>query len=182
MWPFDQLFAGRRARRAAADRLRDAVTAQARRPDFYTRGAAVDTFDGRFEIVAIHAALVMRRLREEGGPGRDLAQAFYERLFSGFDYALRETGVGDATIAKKVRGLGERFFGLARSLDGALAPGAGDAVEAVLARNGVGGEPGAFAAYVRTVVSALAAQPGRALLDGEVAWPEIPSDLGPARD
>ena len=106
---------------AAARAAYECVMAAALDPSLYTGGVAADTFDGRFEMTALFASLAMRRLRHAGAPGRTLADALYRRLFSGFDYALREEGTGDATIAKKVRGLGERFYGLARAVDAGLA-------------------------------------------------------------
>jgi cytochrome b pre-mRNA-processing protein 3 len=62
----------------------------------------------------------MRRMRELGGEGRALSTAFSELLFSDFDHALRENGVGDSSIARRIRKMGEEFFGLAKAVDEAL--------------------------------------------------------------
>lgn len=116
-----QLFSGKkREEERRADALYRFVLDGALRPSLYEHGVAADTFDGRFEQVALHGALLMRHLRRLEEPGRVLAQKLYEKIFSGFDHAYRETGVGDSSISRKVRGLGERFFGLARGLDQAL--------------------------------------------------------------
>ena len=93
-----------------------------------------------FESVTLHSALIMRRLRSFGQDGKLLADEFYKLVFEGFDHALRERGAGDSSIARKVRGLGERFFGLARAIDTAFGtenPAA--ELRAVLERNAVGG-------------------------------------------
>lgn len=133
------LSAGRR-RREAARAWHNQIQKLARDPDLFANGLAQDTLDGRFEMLTLVSTLVLRRLRELEKPGRKLADSVYRDIFSGFDHALREEGVGDASIARKVRGLGERFFGLARAVDGAL--GATDKTSmltGVIERNGLAG-------------------------------------------
>lgn len=152
-------------------RAYDCVMSAALDPALYQLGLAEDTFDGRFAMVTIHAALVMRRLRECGEEGRALADALYKKVFSGFDYALREKGTGDATIAKKVRRLGESFFGLARALDAALSNSAtSGTLETVLERNGISPD---LAEHVANIDKSLASQDDQAVLAGEFAWPTV---------
>lgn len=112
----------------AVERAYKSVMQEALSPVFYREKLSEDTFEGRFAMVAVHGALAMRALRRGGEPGRRLADALYRKIFDGFDYALREEGVGDSSIARKVRGLGEAFFGLAKVMDQAL-----DAAEPVQA-------------------------------------------------
>ncbi|MEL6664433.1 MAG: ubiquinol-cytochrome C chaperone family protein, partial [Pseudomonadota bacterium] len=97
----------------AAKRLADAVFAGARQPGLFLKGYARDDFDGRFQMAALHGGLVMRRLKVLGGEALVVSEKLGEALFDRFDYAYREEGVGDASIARKVRKLGERYFGLA---------------------------------------------------------------------
>lgn len=104
----------------AARRWRDAVTAEARAPEPFLKGWVTDTIYGRFNMVTLVATLVLRRLRIEGSEGRALSKAFSELLFSDFDHALRENGVGDSSIARRIRKMGEEFYGLASAIDGAL--------------------------------------------------------------
>ena len=106
--------------KAVAERWRDAVTATARVPEPFLRGWVTDTVYGRFNMVALVATLAMRRMRDLGGEGRALSNAFSELLFSDFDHALRENGVGDSSIARRIRKMGEEFFGLAKAVDEAL--------------------------------------------------------------
>jgi cytochrome b pre-mRNA-processing protein 3 len=120
----------------AARRWRDAVTTQARSPEPYLKGWISDTIYGRFHMVALVATLAMRRLRAEGREGQALSKAFSEMLFSDFDHALRENGVGDSSIARRIRKMGEEFYGLAKAIDVALEMGGPQAeVAAVLKRN-----------------------------------------------
>ncbi len=104
----------------AARRWRDAVTSEARLPEPYLKGWVTDTIYGRFNMVALVATLAMRRLRAEGREGQALSKAFAELLFSDFDHALRENGVGDSSIARRIRKMGEEFYGLASAIDAAL--------------------------------------------------------------
>ena len=122
----------------AARRWRDAVTAEARRPEPYLKGWVTDTIYGRFNMVTLIATLAMRRLREQGREGQALSKAFSELLFSDFDHALRENGVGDASIARRIRKMGEEFYGLAKAIDEALELGGPqEQVANVLKRNGI---------------------------------------------
>ena len=105
---------------AVARRWRDAVTARARRPEPFLKGWVPDTIYGRFNMVTLVATLAMRRMRQTGGEGHALAKAFAELLFSDFDHALRENGVGDSSIARRIRKMGEEFYGLAKAVDAAL--------------------------------------------------------------
>jgi len=104
----------------AARRWRDVVTAEARAPEPFLKGWVTDTIYGRFNMVTLVATLVLRRLRAEGGEGRALSKSFSELLFSDFDHALRENGVGDSSIARRIRKMGEEFYGLASAVAGAL--------------------------------------------------------------
>jgi len=104
----------------AARRWRDAVTAEARVPEPFLKGWVTDTIYGRFNMVTLVATLVLRRLSAEGSEGRALSKAFSELLFSDFDHALRENGVGDSSIARRIRKMGEEFYGLANAVAGAL--------------------------------------------------------------
>lgn len=168
-----RLFSGDRPVRTAANALADATMAAARRPGFYLAGLATDDFDGRFSLVALHASLVLRRLRTVQPGGRALAERYGEILFDRFDYAYREEGVGDTTIARKVRKLGERLYGLAGALDSALEADDQGALEAVLARNSLGGQaPARLAEYTRAAESALADAGDGDILAGRMRWPE----------
>jgi cytochrome b pre-mRNA-processing protein 3 len=97
-----------------------AIMTKARDPKPYLEALVEDSLDGRFNMVTLVATLVMRRLRDFDEDGRALADGVYREVFSGFDHALREEGVGDSSIARKMRKMGEEFFGLARAIDGAF--------------------------------------------------------------
>lgn len=110
----------------AVKKWRDAVTSMAREPEPFLRGWTPDTIYGRFHMVALVATLAMRRFREHGSDGNALSKAFSELLFSDFDHSLREHGVGDSSIARRIRKMGEEFYGLASAVDEALEQGGPD--------------------------------------------------------
>ena len=123
------------ARRDAVHDLYLALVAQARQPALYTDLGVPDSRDGRLELVYLHAILVMRRLRTEGRPGQELAQDLFDLLFRDLDRHLREWGVGDLSVGKKVKVLAQSFFGRATALDGPLTDGDRDAITDILRRN-----------------------------------------------
>lgn len=172
------LFSLKKRNKWAVDRLHQSILNQALRPDFYDAGGARDNFSGRFEMTSLHAALVFRRLRELGGAGKELAQDCFNALFDGFDEALRDIGTGDLTVGKKIRKMGEAFYGRAKAYDEALAPSAAeDALPKALGRNlglGEGGDV-RFARYVRSVEDTLKRHSSEALLSGEINWPKPPA-------
>jgi cytochrome b pre-mRNA-processing protein 3 len=128
----------RQRRSTAASRWHRWILSTARTPDPYLGGWVPDTLEGRFQMVTLVTTLVLRRLRvAEGGAGK-LSDQVYRAVFSGFDHALREEGVGDSSIARRMRKMGEEFFGLARRLDAAFAQqDAGAGLALALTDNGV---------------------------------------------
>lgn len=166
---------GRAGHQAAAEPLYSATMERSLLRALYEKELADDTFDGRFEAVTLHSAIIMRQLRGHGDPGRQLANELYELVFNGFDHALRERGAGDSSIARKIRGLGERFFGLARAIDGALD---GEDKQAhlrdVLARNAIGaGNPNDLAVYLLQINEHLAGLELEAFQNGQISLPEM---------
>jgi cytochrome b pre-mRNA-processing protein 3 len=149
----------------------DIVTA-ARRPELYSDMGVPDTVMGRFDALALHVALVLRRLSKLPAPADSLAQDVVDRFFADLDAALREIGIGDVTIPKKVKKLGQAFYGRAQAYDQALRDEA-DAheLEEALARNVLNkpNEPALaiiLAQYVRALVRQFDAVEFESFLDG----------------
>jgi len=127
--------AARKADKQAGASLYQSVLKGALGENVYISGIGIDTFEGRFEQVALHGALMMRALREQGRMA--VAEYLNEEIFAGLDHAYRQTGVGDSSISRKVRKLGERFYGLARGLDQALNDPQDKGLKAFIVRNGL---------------------------------------------
>jgi len=96
-------------RRKFAESLCAALTTRARGPEFFARLGVADTIDGRFDLVALHAFLVLERLNAQGA--RDLAQDVTDHLFTGFDEALRDLGVGDMGLGPRMKKFANAFYG-----------------------------------------------------------------------
>jgi cytochrome b pre-mRNA-processing protein 3 len=174
--------ARRRRLRAQAAAIYAALVRQTRQPAFYRELGVPDSFDGRFDLLVLHAFLLFRRLGRADEAGRDLAQAVFDTMFADMDDVLRESGVGDMSIHRKIRGMSEAFYGRVKAYDEALASGAG-ALEAALGRNvyagaGAGEGPERLARYVRAAEAGLKAQTGDEIAGGQVAFP-VPAEVGP---
>jgi cytochrome b pre-mRNA-processing protein 3 len=114
------LFRGRRNTRLI-ERLHGEVVTAARDPVLFTAYGIADDLDGRFEAIALHASLVLRRLQQLPPPGPDIAQELADALFRHFDVGLREMGVSDTGVPRRMRDLAEAFLGRANAYNEALA-------------------------------------------------------------
>ena len=123
----------------AADRLYRAVVAQARLAPFYEAWGVDDTAEGRFELISLHAFLILHRLKSEQEGTAALSQAFVDLMFVDVDRNLREMGVGDMGVGKRVKRMVSAFYGRVAAYDQGLAGSDGVLGEAVL-RNVFGGQ------------------------------------------
>jgi cytochrome b pre-mRNA-processing protein 3 len=159
-------------------RLHEAVVAQSRLPAFFLPPYGVaDTFEGRFEILTLNAGLILRRLSLLPDPAPGLSQDLSNAIFSRFDDALREVGISDAGVPKKMKKLAGAFMGRGNAYSEALAQGE-PALAAALARNVLGGahdaQEGAtaLAAYYLRAKAAFDRTPLEIFLRGEAPFPE----------
>jgi cytochrome b pre-mRNA-processing protein 3 len=157
---------------AIVERLHAEIVAAARDPVFFTSYSVADTFEGRFEILTLHASLALRRLAQLPPPAPEIAQDLTDILFRHFDMALRELGVGDTSVPRQMRHLAEAFLGRCAAYDAALRAGT-EALEAALARNvyAAAGDPRRLAHYVVAADRALASAPIAAFSLGPVPFP-----------
>lgn len=103
-------FLKKSAANEAADRILAASMQAARNPAFYGEGQVPDTFDGRFELASVFGVLALLRLKATPEADR-VAQLFTDKLFRLFDAGLREAGVGDLSVARRMKGLASAFYG-----------------------------------------------------------------------
>lgn len=171
---FDRLFR-KRPDRLAGRMLYASLVEQARAPSLYTTLKAPDTVEGRFELYTLHVVLLLDRLKRQGEQAADTAQSLFDTYITQLDHALRELGVGDVVVGKKMRRLGEAFYGRVKSYEAAFGalPQADD-LEALLSRTIYAGTEApplpALSAYVLGQRAFLAEQPLDALLSGLVTW------------
>lgn len=110
------------------------LVAQARQPVFYQDLDVPDTLDGRFDLVALHVFLVAHRLKAAGAEAEAFSKALIEVFVDDMDRSLREMGVGDLSVGRKVKQMMAGFYGRARAYEEALESG-GASLEETIARN-----------------------------------------------
>lgn len=111
------------------------AVAQARDPAFYLDVPVPDTVDGRFEMIILHVFLLIDRLRGQGDKATVLCQQLFDTLFDDMDRSLREMGVGDLSVGKKINTMAEAFYGRAGAYQDALDKEDREELTAALTRN-----------------------------------------------
>ncbi len=161
-------FFKRRQQEGRARTLYEGVVAQARHPEFYRDCGVPDTVDGRFELIALHAFLVLHRLKADPADTEALGQALFDIMFQDMDQSLRELGAGDLGVGLRVKRMAQGLYGRIAAYEAGLSGPAADQgadqgakLEAALRRNLFGTvtpEPEqvrAMAGYLRRAVDAL---------------------------
>jgi cytochrome b pre-mRNA-processing protein 3 len=97
--------------RRAASLLHEGIAARARAAVFHTRFGVPDTIDGRFDLFTLHAFLVLDALKEAGGPGKATGEQLANAIFAGFEDALRELGVSDMGLSRRIKAMANAFYG-----------------------------------------------------------------------
>ena len=152
LWPW------RRSRaQADAQALLDAAIRMARQPGLFGPSRAADTLEGRLEMLNLHAALALYRLQRDADAA-PLAQEFADKLFRHLDSGLREAGIGDTAVPKRMRKLAGEFYGRLRVYSDALSTGDAAALEAALQRNALGPQSAGFAPLLASYALQTAAK------------------------
>lgn len=154
------------------DRLHGEIVAAARDPILFTEYGIQDNLDGRFDVLALHASLVLRHLHRRGPQAQGLAQDLTDALFRSLDIGLREAGLGDSALCKRMRSLAGDFLGRAMAYDKALEAGPVQLL-AALSRNVYegSGDPARLARYVKAADQALADMPLDVFKSGPLPFP-----------
>jgi cytochrome b pre-mRNA-processing protein 3 len=159
LWPFNHFRKPRIPSRGTIEAIYGMIVTQAREPLFYRDLAVPDTVNGRFDLLVLHLWMVLRRLQAmEGGAG--LCQQLFDRFCEDMDGNLREMGVGDLTVPKRMQAFGEAFYGRTAAYDLALGAGEEPLAQALCKNilNGAGiAQARRLAVYAATVIAALAA-------------------------
>ncbi len=173
-----ELFAARN-RQSLQRRVYESIVAQARQPWFYADLAVPDTVEGRYDMIVLHSFMVLERLSGGGSAAEAFSQGLFDELFKDMDRSLREMGVGDLSVGKKVRKMAEVFYGRAEAYRSARASAEADdrtALKQSLVRNVYdNNEPPAgpddLAGYVLEMQAGLAAQEIDTILAGDINFP-----------
>lgn len=173
-----------RATREKAKELYSEVVRCARKPVFYAGYNVSDTLEGRFEMIALHGGLLVNRLCREdmGADGRYLAQAFFDVMFINLDWSIREAGVGDLAVPRRIKKMMADFKGRAFAYDEAVRSDFSDVVFAVM-RNIYPVEPkppaaviSAMACYIEQCAKNLEQKTAAEMWQGKFTFPEIEQD------
>lgn len=163
-----------------AEALFARVMGQVRQPGFYLVGGVADTIDGRFDLMAMHVAALVHGLRQQGEAGALAARALEEAMFANLDIGMREEGISDMGVPRRMKTLTEAWFGRLRAYLTAFQSGSTESYRDVVVRNVFRGEEGhtgtvnGMASYLGHLVGALMAL-GPAILDHQaVAFPPAP--------
>lgn len=170
-------------RRAPIERLHADVAAASRAPALYAGIGLPDTLEGRFESLGLHLVLVLRRLRALPAPAGDVGQDLVDCFFRHLDGNLREMGVGDTVVPKRMKKLAGAFYDLTRRYDPLIdAPRGGELAAALAEGFSIGLEPaGVLADYVLAAERELARADLDTLLGGGVRWPRADVMAGDVR-
>jgi cytochrome b pre-mRNA-processing protein 3 len=161
-----------------AERLHDHLVAATRRPVFYLQFGVPDTFEGRFDLLVLHVALTLRRLRSLGGAADHVAQELVDLMFARFDIGLREMGVSDIGVPKRMKRMAQAFNGRTASYFAALDGGDRDALADAIGRNVLGGKTDGhvLADYALQAERLLASRD----LVADTQFPDLPEPRAPA--
>jgi cytochrome b pre-mRNA-processing protein 3 len=168
----------RRASKAIIEQIRGEIVAAARRPMLYEALGAPDRVDGRFELLTLHAGLVLRRLAALGGVADGVAQDLVDSLFTHFDDTLREIGYSDVGVSKRLKTMGRAFYGRNAAYAAALDDSPPADLATALARNVYGAtgsvadpKAEALADYIVSLDAALTAIPIEDFTAGRFRFP-----------
>jgi cytochrome b pre-mRNA-processing protein 3 len=164
----------------ATQRYIDIISA-ARNPVLFETMGLPDSLDGRFEAIALHAWLVMRRLTTVPG-GKPISQRLFDILFQDMDQNLREMGASDIVVGDRVKTMAKALYGRITAYDAGLALGEAVLREALI-RNAYGAAPvptsaalAGLAAYLRASEAALQNIEDQRMLSAEpLEWPAVPA-------
>jgi cytochrome b pre-mRNA-processing protein 3 len=176
LWPFNHFRKPRLAPRGTIEAIYGMIVTQAREPLFYQDLGVPDTVNGRFDLLLAHLWMVLRRLRQAEG-GKDAAQALFDHFCADMDANLREMGVGDLAVPKRMQAFGEAFYGRSAAYDLALSDGPEALAEAfrknILDGKDIDGARG-LAAYAQAAISGLDKVDDSALLAAAWTFPSPP--------
>jgi cytochrome b pre-mRNA-processing protein 3 len=162
----------RRPRPSNIATLYGMIVAQARLPTFYRDYGVPDTVEARLDMIVLHLVLLLRRLSQaHGGALPPLGQGLFDHFCRDIDGNLREMGVGDLSVPKKMRKVGEAFYGRANAYERALDANDQAALEVAVARNVFGMAEitlgvRSLAAYMRNADTWLASRSPQELTQG----------------
>ena len=103
-----------------AARIYKRLMQQARMASFYGAGKAPDNYDGRIDILTLHIAVILEVLSKHGEQGERLSQAIFDVMRDDFEVAMREEGLSDTGIKRRIKPMMQLFYTRVKSYVEAL--------------------------------------------------------------
>jgi len=173
LWPFNHFRKPQIAPPGTIEAIYGMIVTQAREPLFYRDLGVPDTVNGRFDLLLLHLWLVLRRLKSVAA-GTALSQALFDHFCGDMDDNLREMGVGDLAVPKRMQAFGEAFYGRTTAYDMALTDGH-EALAQALCKNVLNGEnidkARQLAVYTETALAELTRFGEAKLMSGAFRFP-----------
>ncbi len=159
-----------------ASALYSSILIQARLPVFYTDFGVQDTIDGRFDMIVLHAHIVFDRLKDGTTKEQEIAQAVFDLMFADLDQNLREMGVGDVGVSKRIKVMAEAFYGRANAYANGMREQDNSVLTNALRRNlyrnsvAIDYQILGISSYMRNQVAHLKSQELSELIQGNVSF------------
>ncbi|PDS97213.1 ubiquinol-cytochrome C chaperone [Rhizobium sp. S9] len=172
------LFSKKNNNQVIVDRQYAALTAAARMPDLYERLNVPDTVMGRFEMLSIVMILFFRRTRASAVSGQEIAQEIVDAFFQDIDYSIRELGIGDNSVPKRMKKLAGMFYGRLETYSKAMDACDGEALALALTRNihpetETPADMSGLASWMMAAESHLSAVPEELIVSGSATLPPV---------
>ena len=167
---------GRSKTGRTATKLYGSIVTAARREPFYAIHGVPDTPDGRFAVLVVHMFLVMERLRQDGAPGQELSRSLVEAFVTDMDDSMREMGVGDLSVPRKVKKAAGALYDSVGALREAAAQPDGSlerALRGTVMQGDAEPAASALATYLEKAAGELAQSPSADLLAGHVTFADL---------
>jgi len=166
-----------RGKPSHAAELYGAIVARARLPVFYQGLEVPDTLEGRFVVLSLHLFAVLHRLKDGGARAASMAQELADHFTADMETVLREIGVGDLAIPKRVRRLAASGAALLQDYDDALTKGEGALATSIACALPLDEASAKLASerltsYLMKVIRHLDAQPVADLCAGRLNFPD----------
>lgn len=179
LWPFNHFRKPRTPLRGTIEAIYGMIVTQAREPLFYRDLAVPDTVNGRFDLLLLHLWMALRRLKSVEG-GMALSQGLFDHFCNDMDDNLREMGVSDLKVPKRMLAFGEAFYGRTAAYDMALTDGR-EALAQAIDKNILNGAniemARRLAAYAEAAMAALDRCDEATLTSGAARFP-VPEKAG----
>ena len=155
------------------------IVAKARQPWLYLNAGVPDTVTGRFDMITLHSFIVMEHLSKKGEKESQFNQLLFDEVFLDMDHSLREMGVSDVAVSKKIRKMSEIFYGACNGYRTALEePDPAKAFTRALQRNILGKEAAPeklnnLVNYTLQAIGQVEKVPVKSILAGKMDWPDL---------